>query len=109
MIAPLRFLTVLCAIFRVCVAEHGTNHDTRVTAILTNITDTDGAQVWKWPISEDENRRLTVMLEREFSDLHIGGTYVTTSIAQCSTCGKDHEFIDWYNNFTLHILSRPNH
>jgi hypothetical protein len=61
------------------------------------MTDIDGSEVWKWPISLDESRRLTLMLGQEFKDLNIGGTLVTVPTAQCTKCGKDNEFIDWYD------------
>lgn len=61
------------------------------------MTDEEGARIWMWPISQDETRRLTVMLGRDFKDLNIGGTYVTDLTEQCSICGKDNEFIDWYD------------
>jgi hypothetical protein len=74
--------------------EGAMNH--RVTAIPANITDNDGMELWKWPISDNESQRLTVILGQDFNELNIGGTLVNTPIMQCPRCGKDNEFIDWY-------------
>ena len=59
------------------------------------MTDYDGQDIWMWPISEDESKRLTAMLGQDFHDLNIAGTYVNTPITQCPMCGKDNELVDW--------------
>lgn len=67
----------------------------RVTATFTDKIDQEGMQIWSWPISTDESRRLTDMLGQNFDAVNIAGTYVTMPMVQCKKCGKDHEFIDW--------------
>jgi hypothetical protein len=92
----IRFVILFATLVTTCFANIGIHHDgSRVASIPINITDNEGQKVWLWPISEDENRRLTLILGREFKDLHIKGTYVTDATQQCSKCGKDNEFIDW--------------
>ncbi|TBU38515.1 hypothetical protein BD309DRAFT_874215, partial [Dichomitus squalens] len=46
-------------------------------------------------ISEDEKDRLTALLETDFNEANVAGTYVNAPPQACSHCGKETELIDW--------------
>ncbi|KAH8093071.1 hypothetical protein BXZ70DRAFT_437728 [Cristinia sonorae] len=54
-----------------------------------------GYPVYKWLITDDEARRLSALFKRDFTELGMSGTFVTTPPKPCVTCGKWTEFIDW--------------
>ena len=46
-------------------------------------------------ISDDEQQRLSALLEANFYDVGVEGTYLNAPPQTCSHCGKETEFIDW--------------
>ncbi|TFK89919.1 hypothetical protein K466DRAFT_413046 [Polyporus arcularius HHB13444] len=46
-------------------------------------------------IGQDEQERLSALLEADFYDTGVAGTYVTSPPQVCPHCGKETEFIDW--------------
>ena len=55
-------------------------------------------------ISEDEQDRLSDLLEHDFYDVGVAGTYVTAPPQTCAHCGKESEFIDWS---VAYLFPRP--
>ena len=52
--------------------------------------------VYAWMISDDEKDRLTTLLDTDFNEARLAGTYLNAPPQICSHCGKETEFIDWY-------------
>ena len=59
--------------------------------------------VYAWMISDDEKDRLTALLDTDFNEARLAGTYLNAPPQTCSHCGKETEFIDW----SVHCLVRP--
>ncbi|RPD75448.1 hypothetical protein L226DRAFT_534357 [Lentinus tigrinus ALCF2SS1-7] len=62
---------------------------------LTELHDELDRPVYSWMISQDEEERLSALLEADFHDTGVAGTYVTAPPQTCPHCGKETEFIDW--------------
>ncbi|KAI0800142.1 hypothetical protein C8Q74DRAFT_394068 [Fomes fomentarius] len=61
----------------------------------TDLRDDHGRDVYLWRISENEQERLSALLEQDFYDLEVDGTYLNSPPQTCSHCGKETEFADW--------------
>ena len=70
---------------------------------LTDRRDELDRPVYLWTIGQDEQDRLSALLEADFYDTGVAGTYVTAPPQVCPHCGKETEFIDW----SVHCLVQP--
>ncbi|KAI0739103.1 hypothetical protein C8Q80DRAFT_1275275 [Daedaleopsis nitida] len=62
---------------------------------FTDLRDELDRPVYSWMIGEDEQGRLTDLLEYDFHAIGVAGTYVTAPPHKCSRCDKETEFVDW--------------
>ncbi|TFK81951.1 hypothetical protein K466DRAFT_501225 [Polyporus arcularius HHB13444] len=62
---------------------------------LTDRRDELDRPVYLWTIGQDEQDRLSTLLEADFYDTGVAGTYVTAPPQVCPYCGKETEFFDW--------------